>query len=453
MRRHVIFSVLIAIALAAPAFARNYLVRPSPTATVSALCARHGLLALGSIDDGGGSVYLVSASDIFTPDQVIADVSGDADVVGIEEDKPVNVPEVMSGASLNQSTTALLDSLPSRAAVNYFGATVLNLYASQPATNLINLSAAQTAFSADGRGMTVAIIDTGVDPHHPALDSQIVPGYDFVRNVAGTASEWADLSQSTTALLDQSTTALLDQSTTALLDSSQIVVLNQSTTALLDQSTTALLDTTLLPKAFGHGTMVAGIVHLTAPAANIMPLKAFTADGNANLSDIIQAIYYAADHGANVINMSFSLLTSSVELENAVYYAAGKHVTCIASTGNTGLPSISDPAAARKVIAVASTDNSDVRSLFSAYGYPTWVAAPGEGVVTTYPGGHYAAAWGTSFSAPFVAGGVALTSQVNSGASYSNNSKAVSHAKQLTPDLGYGRLDLYKAVQFAAAPH
>ena len=53
--------------------------------------------------------------------------------------------------------------------------------------------------------------------------------------------------------------------------------------------------------------MVAGIVHLVAPTAKIMPLKAFHADGTSNLSDIIRAIYYAADHGVNVLSMSFSM--------------------------------------------------------------------------------------------------------------------------------------------------
>jgi len=78
----------------------------------------------------------------------------------------------------------------------------------------------------------------------------------------------------------------------------------------LDQSSTSILDSTLAE--FGHGTMTAGIVHLIAPTAKIMPLKAFRADGSSNLSDIIRAIYYAADHGANVISMSFSLSQPSL---------------------------------------------------------------------------------------------------------------------------------------------
>ena len=62
-----------------------------------------------------------------------------------------------------------------------------------------------------------------------------------------------------------------------------------------------------MPVAFGHGTMVAGLIHLVAPTARIMPLKAFRADGTSTLADILRAIYFAADNGARVINMSFSL--------------------------------------------------------------------------------------------------------------------------------------------------
>src|SRR2546426_9667854 len=105
----------------------------------------------------------------------------------------------------------------------------------------------------------------------------------------------------------QSTASILDQSTASILDQNTIVILNQSTASILDQSTASILDTRQVPQTFGHGTMVAGIIHLVAPAARIMPLKAFEADGTAHLFDILRAIYYAVDHGAKVINMSFSL--------------------------------------------------------------------------------------------------------------------------------------------------
>jgi len=91
------------------------------------------------------------------------------------------------------------------------------------------------------------------------------------------------------------------------------VVVQQSTAAVLDQSTAAVLDGSPYV-AFGHGTMTAGLVHLVAPKAKILPLKAFSSDGTAYLSNIIAALYYAQQHGANVVNMSFDLSVPSSAL-------------------------------------------------------------------------------------------------------------------------------------------
>jgi thermitase len=106
------------------------------------------------------------------------------------------------------------------------------------------------------------------------------------------------------------------------------------------------------------------------------------------------------------------------------------------------------PAAYDNVIGVASTANNDLRSTFSNYGSKlVTISAPGEGIITPYPGGGFAAAWGTSFSTPYVAGTAALLSGVYSGASPSQVTTALSNARRLTTDLGYGRLDSYRAVQ------
>ncbi len=77
------------------------------------------------------------------------------------------------------------------------------------------------------------------------------------------------------------------------------------------------------------------------------------------------------------------------------------------------------------------------------------MAAPGEQVITLYPGNNYAVASGTSFSSPLVAGAAALTVQVIPLSEYSNISKAISQADPLTTELGYGRLDVYQTVQYA----
>ena len=259
--------------------------------------------------------------------------------------------------------------------MNYYGATVRSGYVNQPATQLIELSAAQQIASAGSA--TVAIIDTGVDPTHPALASSLVPGYDFTRDLPG-ANELADLTQSTVAILDQSTVAILDWKNSP-------VVLNQSTVAILDQSTVAILDGGL-PKSFGHGTMVAGLVHLVAPTARILPLKTFHGDGTANLSDIVRAIRYAADNGANILTMSFTFSTLSPDLQAAIQYATAKGVICIASAGNNGSERSYYPAALEQVIGVGSTNFADLRSPFSNYDNSATTAAPGEAIITTIQG-------------------------------------------------------------------
>jgi subtilisin family serine protease len=197
-----------------------------------------------------------------------------------------------------------------------------------------------------------------------------------------------------------------------------------------------------------------GVIHLVAPAAQLMPLKAFKSDGTANLSDILRAIYYAVQNNANVINMSFDTKTASTELKKALDYADQRGVVCVASAGNDGVQESVYPAAFQTdvmgVASVGSTTATDnTRSSFSNYGTATvWLAAPGEEIVTTYPFGTYAAGWGTSFSAPFVSGGAALLLCMNASLTQSQTAAALANTAPLTdPTLGHGRLDLVSALQ------
>src|SRR5947209_4654821 len=246
---------------------------------------RHGLILLRSHESQ--DIHLVRAPASPPPQQVLSDVRSDPKVLGIEPNRNVIVPEAAQGLQLNLSTADILDKLGNATVVPFFGSQVLSSYLTQPAVVLTRSTEAHQFF-ATGAGI-VAVIDTGVDPNHPVLKASLVPGFDFTRNLPGIPSEFADLGQSTASILDQSTASILDQSTASILDQGTILILNQSTASILDQSTASILDTRQVPRTFGHGTMVAGIIHLVAPTAQIMPLKAFEADGTAHLFDILRA--------------------------------------------------------------------------------------------------------------------------------------------------------------------
>jgi subtilisin family serine protease len=148
--------------------------------------------------------------------------------------------------------------------------------------------------------------------------------------------------------------------------------------------------------------------------------------------------------------MSFSFPDYSLEMLRAVYFANRHGLVAVASVGNDGREEWLYPAGyVGQVVGVASTTDNDTRSSFSNYGQPpVWVAAPGEGVITTYPYGSYSAGWGTSFSTAFVSGAAAVLFSVGQ-LNPQEASEALSHAYYISPDLGYGRLDLYQTV-FAA---
>jgi hypothetical protein len=375
------------------------------------------------------SLFLVKLPPILNIDVLLSFVLRLLGVASVEPDLKLQVTEAPVA---DESAPSVQDYLWRRTPVAYFGTTVWEGYLQQPATGIVRLPETQCGLRFTGGG-TVAVIDTGVDTEHPALQPRLVGGWDFTRGISG-GDERNDLGQASAAVLDGSGTCLV----------------NQASAAVLDQASAAVLDGRPELAAYGHGTMVAGVVHLVAPNAKIMPLKAFRADGTGYTSDILKAIYYASNRGAKVINMSFSRPTYSAELARALDYARLRGAIPVSSAGNDGLKVLRYPAALSTVLGIGSTSNTDVRSSFSNYGSSlVWAAAPGEGVVTTYPGKTYAATWGTSFSTPFASGAVALMVGMRSSASYGDTSWALSQAKPVAGELGYGRLDLYKAVQAA----
>ena len=112
--------------------------------------------------------------------------------------------------------------------------------------------------------------------------------------------------------INQETSPFVDQETSPFVDSAGNYVVNQETSPFVDQETSPFVDQETspfvdqIPPGFGHGTMVAGIVHLVAPNVRIVPIRAFDDNGSGTMADVIQSINWAVANGADVINMSFS---------------------------------------------------------------------------------------------------------------------------------------------------
>ncbi|MEM9716379.1 MAG: S8 family serine peptidase [Pseudomonadota bacterium] len=193
---------------------------------------------------------------------------------------------------------------------------------------------------------------------------------------------------------------------------------------------------------FGHGTWVAGVVagynptdgwQGIAPQANILAIDTYTADLDAYLTvDIADGIRFAADNGADVINMSLgcsqvatgNTCTVSSAIRSAVEYATSLGVAVVVSSGNDGNAfNVSTPAALAGnpnvndlVLAVGSIGPSGQVSSFSnscssdisGFDQTYCLVAPGESILTTGPTGQTVSVTGTSFSAPYVSGAIAL---------------------------------------------
>jgi subtilisin family serine protease len=385
------------------------------------VCLLHACSVVGNLDGNLGQLYLVRSTNGLLPNLLANTLSLVAGIVDAEPDQVLVIPPNPTAPDTSNAAPAgLWETSP----VDYYGTTVTYGYVNQPAADIIRLPQAQNMFHVTGTGI-VADIDTGVDPTHPALQGVLLEGWDFTRNQAG-GNELNDVNMSAPPACGTCPAAYV----------------NQHTAAMLDQHTAHMLDGAGY-EAFGHGTMVLGVIHLVAPTAKLLPAKAFGPDGNGSLSNIIAAVYYSVQNQANVINMSFDMTTRSTALYDALQYANTNHVILVASAGNEGQDEMVYPAGWQQyVMGVASTNNQDQPSSFTNYGDQiVWVAAPGEGVITTYPFGLFAAGWGTSFSCPMVSGTAALVLNLEQTATQNQAALAVAHAKFINTAMGFGRLN------------
>lgn len=448
---HNVFALVVLLALAPSVCAADRFIVRAPRNYVNELAGKFGLTVLKQIT--GHEIFLVQGPEGVPAEQVIANLHNydhgkdpdmdddDDDDVQVELDAAVSLAETAPGVPrLITSTAPVAAALRNKSNVNLGEVSAWSGYARQPALSKIRLPEAHSRFGT-GAGIVVAVIDTGIDPDHPVLRGSLAPGYDFVRDVPGAPSELDDLDPETRSILSPYTTAILDWAGEA----------NPYTTAILDQQQAVRLNPGRLPVHFGHGTMVAGLVRVAAPGARIMPLKPFGVDGKARLFHILQCIYYGVDNGAKVLNLSLSMPAPSLELQRAAEYASRNGAILVASGGNHGQEIMTYPAGFKEVIGVGSTNLNDVQSRFSNYGDNLiTIAAPGEALITLYPGGRYAAGWGTSFSAPLVAGAVALMARVKSSLNWELAEAGVKEAEPVNGDLGNGRINAYRAAKKAS---
>ncbi|VTR77011.1 S8 family serine peptidase [Cellulomonas hominis] len=213
-----------------------------------------------------------------------------------------------------------------------------------------------------GSGQVIAVLDTGVDPSHEDLAGRLVPGWDAVHEDADASDDqWHG---------------------------------------------TAVAGTAAAAGDNGVGSVGAGY------DAKIMPVKVLSASGSGYDSDVAQGITWAADHDADIINLSLGGPDASPVLRAAIQDAIAKGSVVVASAGNEGTEVPNYPAAYAPglagLLSVGATDDGGAVTDFSSWGDTVTVAAPGYEIVVPFNGGGYLYASGTSFSAPLVSGVAAL---------------------------------------------
>jgi hypothetical protein len=274
---------------------------------------------------------------------------------------------------------------------------------------LTALNAPTAWANGDAAGEVVAVVDTGVDASHPDLAGVVLPGTDIFEPGGDGRTD-----------------------------------------------------------ANGHGTHVAGIIGAVAGngiggaglaiGAQLLPVRVMDAEGIGWDSDAAAGLVWAADHGADVVNMSFGGSERSAVMDRAVQYALAKGVSIVVAAGNEGASGdpVEWPAASTGVIAVGAVDSTGARPAWSSTGSHLAVVAPGVAITSTVPGGGYSSWSGTSMAAPFVSAAIALLRHAQPTLTPAGiRQRLVSTADDLgpvgfDPEYGAGRLDLIGAEAIAA---
>ncbi len=239
----------------------------------------------------------------------------------------------------------------------YEGSWSESTYPGQSALSGLHLD--QVHRVATGNAVTVAVLDTGVDPTHPHLSDQV----------------------------------LLNP----------IPFLGQSETVPngLDDDGDGQVD-----EAFGHGTHVAGIIATVAPGAKILPIRVLNDDGVGTAFDLAVGLYEALFLQADIVNLSLSLNAYSPVIANLLQLLDAAGIRVVAAAGNTGTDP-KYPATDAVTVGVAALDSHQLLATFSGRGNVP-LGAPGVDVVSSFPGGQLAQASGTSMACAVVSGSLAL---------------------------------------------
>jgi subtilisin family serine protease len=230
------------------------------------------------------------------------------------------------------------------------------------------------------------------------------------------------------------------------------------------------------PSGTYHGTGVAGVIAAITDNGqgiagtaqiSVIALRALGSNGQGSSYNTSQAIRWAADHGAKVINLSLGTNETFIgptDIQLAVNYAWSKGALIVAAAGNSGTSTLDYPARLANVVSVAAIDESGQRASFSNYGNGLDLSAPGTRIVTLNGGNnqpnnvHYLQ--GTSFSTPFVSGAAALLLSVDPSLTNVElwnilNSTAVQPSgaqRPYNPGYGWGVVNVWNAINALSQP-
>ena len=164
----------------------------------------------------------------------------------------------------------------------------------------------------------------------------------------------------------------------------------------------------------GHGTGIASVIAGQtedfvgiAPSTEILSVRVLNESGEGDSFTVAKGIVEAVDQGADIINLSLGGMDSSIVMDNAIEYAKLNNVLMVSAVGNEGVQGVSFPARHKDVVAVASVDAKSRVSTFSNYGDEVDIAAPGVGVVTAWEENEFVHFSGTSIATAFVTGALA----------------------------------------------